>query len=55
LASVKDGNLKTAKDAGFKNATAIGFIPIKNEKGYYTIEVAVSKEKLNSSSYIFKP
>ncbi len=55
LASVKDNNIKTAKDAGFINAVAIGFIPnapIAN--GYYTIEVAVSKEKLNSSSYILQ-
>ncbi|SPW20407.1 Uncharacterised protein [Elizabethkingia anophelis] len=55
LASVKDGNIKTAKDAGFINAVAIGFIPnAVISKGYYTIEVAVSKEKLNSSSYILQ-
>ncbi|MGZ5192441.1 MAG: N-acetylmuramoyl-L-alanine amidase family protein, partial [Kaistella sp.] len=37
MASVRDNNLKTAKDAGFKNATSISFIP--NQKlgiGYYT-------------------
>jgi N-acetylmuramoyl-L-alanine amidase len=27
FASIKEANLKTAKDAGFKNATAISFIP----------------------------
>lgn len=53
LASVRDNNLKTAKDAGFKNATPISFIP--NQKlgiGYYTLEVAVSNQKLSSNSKI---
>lgn len=52
LGSVRDNNLKTAKDAGFRNAVAIGFTP--NQKlgaGYYTIEIAASKQKLNSNSY----
>ncbi|QOW10805.1 N-acetylmuramoyl-L-alanine amidase [Kaistella flava (ex Peng et al. 2021)] len=51
MASVRDSNLKTAKDAGFKNATSISFIP--NQKlgiGYYTLEVAVSDQKLSSNS-----
>ena len=55
LASVRDSNLKTAKDAGFKNATAIGFVP--NQKlatGYYTIEVAATKDKLSSNSPILQ-
>ncbi len=53
LASVRDNNLKTARDAGFKNATAISFIP--NQKlgvGYYTLEVAASSQKLSANSYI---
>ena len=53
LASVRDANLKTARDAGFKNATSISFIP--NQKlgtGFYTIELAVSDQKLSSNSYI---
>lgn len=53
LASVRDGNLKTARDAGFKNATPISFIP--NQKlgtGFYTLELAVSEQKLSSNSYI---
>lgn len=53
LASVRDINLKSAKDAGFKNATSISFIP--NQKlgtGYYTLEIASSDQKLSSNSYI---
>ena len=55
LASVRDSNVKTAKDAGFKNATAIGFMP--NQKlgsGYYTLEVAASKDKLSSNAYVLQ-
>ena len=51
LASIRDNNLKTAKDAGFRNATSISFVP--NQKlasGYYTIEVMVSDKKLSSNS-----
>lgn len=54
MASVKDINLKTAKDAGFRNAYAVGFMP--NQKlltGYYTIEVYVG-EKLNGNSFILQ-
>lgn len=54
MASVKDINLRTAKDAGFKNAFAVGFMP--NQKlstGYYTLEVYAS-EKLSSNSYILQ-
>ncbi|MDO4224891.1 MAG: N-acetylmuramoyl-L-alanine amidase [Bergeyella zoohelcum] len=55
FASVRDNNLKTAKTAGFKNATAISFVPNqKLNQGYYTIEVAVSKNKLSSNSYILE-
>ncbi|MDO5614747.1 MAG: N-acetylmuramoyl-L-alanine amidase [Cruoricaptor ignavus] len=53
LASVRDNNLKTAKDAGFRNAAAVGFVP--NQKlgtGFYTIEVIASKDKLSSNSQI---
>jgi N-acetylmuramoyl-L-alanine amidase len=51
FASIRDNNLKTAKDAGFRNATAISFVP--NQKlasGYYTIEVMVTDKKLSSNS-----
>lgn len=53
LASVRDNNLKTARDAGFRNSTAISFIP--NQKlgvGYYTIEVANTDQKLSSNSFM---
>ncbi|MDN3605542.1 N-acetylmuramoyl-L-alanine amidase family protein [Kaistella yonginensis] len=53
FASVRDNNLKTAKDAGFKNATAISFIP--NQKlgvGFYTLELAVSDQKLSANSFM---
>ena len=53
FSSVRDNNLKTAKDAGFKNATAISFIP--NQKlgvGYYTLELAVSDQKLSANSFM---
>ncbi len=53
LASVRDNNLKSARDAGFKNATSISFVP--NQKlgvGYYTLEIAVTDQKLSSNSYI---
>ncbi|ACU08669.1 N-acetylmuramoyl-L-alanine amidase [Flavobacteriaceae bacterium 3519-10] len=53
MASIRDNNLKTAKDAGFKNATSISFVP--NQKlgmGYYTLELAVSTQKLSSNSYM---
>lgn len=55
FASVRDNNLKTAKDAGFRNAVSIGFTP--NQKlgtGYYTIEVAAGKDRLSSNSYAVK-
>lgn len=55
FASVKDANLKTAKDAGFRNATAISFIPNqKMNTGYYRLEVYSGKEKLPKSSPILK-
>ncbi|WP_026315505.1 N-acetylmuramoyl-L-alanine amidase family protein [Riemerella columbina] len=53
FASVKNSNVKTAKDAGFRNAVAISFVP--NQKlavGYYTLEVAVTDRKLGQESYI---
>nr|WP_034981900.1 N-acetylmuramoyl-L-alanine amidase [Epilithonimonas tenax] len=54
-ASVRDTNLKTAKDAGFRNAMAISFVP--NQAlgiGYYTLEIYSGKEKLDSKSNILK-
>lgn len=53
FASVRDNNIKTAKEAGFRNATSISFVP--NQKlgiGYYTIEIAVTEQKLNANSYL---
>ncbi len=53
LASVKDNNLKTAKDAGFKNAYAVGFMPNqKLNSGYYTIEIYAGNDKLSANSPI---
>jgi len=55
MASIRDNNLKTAKDAGFKNATAIGFTPNQTlSNGYYTLELAATKDKLSSNSYILQ-
>ncbi len=54
LASVRDINIRTAKDAGFRNAYAVGFMP--NQKlsaGYYTIELYVG-DKLNGNSFIMQ-
>lgn len=51
FASIKDINIRTAKDAGFKNAYAVGFMP--NQKltmGHYTIEVYAGKDKLSANS-----
>ena len=56
-ASVRNNNLKTARDAGFKNAYSVSFTPnlkLSTGAGYYTIEVAVSKNKLGNDSYILK-
>ncbi|KUJ51489.1 N-acetylmuramoyl-L-alanine amidase [Chryseobacterium sp. JAH] len=55
MASIRDINIKTAKDAGFRNAYAVGFMP--NQKlntGYYTIEVYVGKDKLSANSFILQ-
>lgn len=53
FASVRDNNLKTARDAGFNNATSISFVPAqKLGIGYYAIEVAASPQKLSSNSYL---
>ena len=55
FASVRDGNLKTAKDAGFRNAYSVGFVPNQTlNSGYYTIEVAVSESKLPNSSPVLQ-
>lgn len=54
LASVRDINIKTAKDAGFRNAYAVGFMPNqKLNSGYYTIEV-YNGDKLNGNSFILQ-
>ncbi|SEM56526.1 N-acetylmuramoyl-L-alanine amidase family protein [Chryseobacterium taichungense] len=54
LASVKDINIKTAKDAGFRNAYAVGFMPNQRlNTGYYTIEVYTG-DKLNGNSFILQ-
>ncbi len=55
MASTRDINLRTAKDAGFKNAYAVGFMP--NQKlstGYYTIELYAGPDKLSSNSFILQ-
>lgn len=55
FASVKDTNLKAARDAGFRNAMAISFVPNQAlGMGYYTIEVYAGKDKLDSKSSIMK-
>ncbi len=55
FASVRDSNLKTAKDAGFKNATSIGFLPNQSlTKGYYTLELEATKTRLSSNSHLLK-
>lgn len=54
-ASVRDNNLKTAKDSGFRNAISISFVPNQSlASGYYTIEVYAGKDKLDSKSHIKK-
>lgn len=54
-ASVRDNNLKTAKDSGFRNAIPISFVPNQSlASGYYTIEVYAGKDKLDSKSHIMK-
>ena len=54
-ASVRDNNLKTAKDSGFRNAISISFVPKQSlASGYYTIEVYAGKDKLDSKSHIMK-
>jgi N-acetylmuramoyl-L-alanine amidase len=46
MASTRDINLRTAKDAGFKNAYAVGFMPNqKLSSGYYTIELYAGPDK----------
>lgn len=53
LASVRDINTKTAKDAGFRNAFSVGFMPNqKLSSGYYTVEVHAGKDKLSSNNPI---
>lgn len=53
--SVRDNNLKSAKDAGFKNATFVSFVPDqKLGIGYYTLELAATSQKLSSNSYMLQ-
>ncbi len=55
FASIRDNNLKTAKDAGFRSAYYVGFVP--NQKlasGYYTLELFATKDKLSSNSYVLQ-
>lgn len=55
MASIRDINIKTAKDAGFRNAYAVGFMPNQQlNTGYYTIEVYTGKDKLSSNSFILQ-
>lgn len=55
MASIRDQNLKTAKDAGFNNAYTVGFVPNqKLSNGYYTLELAATKDKLSSNSYMLQ-
>jgi len=55
MASVRDNNLKTAKDAGFRNAVSVGFVPNQNlAQGYYRLEIAATKDKLSSNSPILQ-
>lgn len=55
FASIREENLKTAKDAGFRNATAVTFVPNqKLKQGYYTIEIAVSPSRLSKDSPILR-
>ena len=54
-ASVRDTNLKTAKDAGFRNSMSISFVPNQTLGiGYYTIEIYSGRDKLDSKSTILK-
>ena len=54
-ASIRDTNLKTAKDAGFRNATSISFVPNQAlASGFYTLEIYAGKDKLDSKSLTMK-
>jgi len=54
-ASIRDTNLKTAKDAGFRNAISISFVPNQAlATGYYTLEIYAGKDKLESKSPVMK-
>lgn len=55
FASVKDTNLKTAKDAGFRNSMAVSFVPNQSlGSGFYTLEIYAGKDKLDSKSVVMK-
>lgn len=55
LASVRDNSLKTAQDAGFRNAVSVGFVPNQPmNAGYYTLELAATRDKLSSNSYMLQ-
>ncbi len=54
-ASVRDENMKTAKNAGFRSAYPVNFTPNqKLSSGYYTLEITISMDKLPKNSYILK-
>lgn len=51
LESVKNQNIKTAKEAGFRSPIAKNFTPNQYlRNGYYTLEVAVASSRLPKSS-----
>lgn len=53
FASIKENNLKTARDAGFRNASAVSFIPNQTmNTGYYRIELYSGKDKLPKNTPI---
>lgn len=52
-ASLRDANLKTAQNAGFRNAYAVGFVPNQQlMTGYYTLELYSGRDKLENNSII---
>lgn len=54
-ATVRDTNLKTAKDAGFRNSISIGFVPNQTlGMGYYTLEIYAGRDKLDSKSNLMR-
>lgn len=55
FASIRDANLKTAKEAGFRNAVSISFTPNQIlANSYYTLEVYAGAEKLKNDNFILQ-